>query len=249
MAKQLYDYWFVQFDFPNEEGKPYKSNGGAMKYSSELNREIPENWEISTLDELGSFRNGINYSKDEIGDKTYRIVNVRNISSSSLFLDTIDLDEICLISKSADRYQVGEQDILIARSGTPGATRIIQSTQEYVIFCGFIICFSVNASNQKCLLTYLLKDLETVTKEQSNGSILSNISQDVLKKLLAVVPPSNILESFNSKVLPIWNKIDQTISEINSLKKQRDELLPLLMSGQVSVTPLNSDLSVKPGLK
>ena len=242
LAKQLYDYWFVQFDFPDEKGKPYKSSGGKMVWNEKLKREIPDGWQVLTFETLGSFKNGINYSKDEIGNFDYRIVNVRNISSSSLFIDAEDLDEICLNSLSADNYLVGENDVLIARSGTPGATRILQSGVDAVIYCGFIICFSVKDQMFKPLLTYQLKDLERVTKDQSNGSILSNISQDVLKKLQAIVPSTEVLHKFNSQIYSIWHKLDKTLVETSHLIKQRNELLPLLMNGQVS---LNSDLSAK----
>lgn len=93
MAKQLYDYWFVQFDFPDENGRPYKASGGNMVWNDKLKREIPKNWNILQLDKLCSFRNGINYAKDEIG-KPFPIVNVRNISSSTILLDGEDFDVI-----------------------------------------------------------------------------------------------------------------------------------------------------------
>ena len=93
MAKQLYDYWFVQFDFPNEEGKPYKSSGGAMVWNDKLKREIPSCFEVVNMGNLCDFRNGINYSKDETGNN-YQIVNVRNISSSRILLDGEDFDVI-----------------------------------------------------------------------------------------------------------------------------------------------------------
>ena len=211
-----------------------------MVWNEKLKREIPEGCNVLSLESLGTFKNGINYSKDEIGNFDYKIVNVRNISSSSLFIDTQDLDKICLKSETADNYLVGKKDILIARSGTPGATRILQDGVDYVIYCGFIICFSVNDNGLKPLITYQLKDLERITKGQSNGSILSNISQDVLKKLNAIVPSVEILQIFNQQIESIWGKLDKTLNETSNLIKQRDELLPLLMNGQVS---LNSDLS------
>ena len=211
-----------------------------MVWNEVLKREIPKGWQVLSLETLGSFKNGINYSKDEVGNFDYRIVNVRNISSSSLFIDTEDLDEICLKSESADNYLVDKNDILIARSGTPGATRILQNEVKSVIYCGFIICYSVKDQTLKPLLTYQLKDLERITKVHSNGSILSNISQDVLKKLQAVVPSIGVLQNFNSHIFSIWHKLEKTLVETSNLVKQRDELLPLLMNGQVS---LNSDLS------
>ena len=112
MAKQLYDYWFVQFDFPNEEGKPYKSSGGAMIWNEKLKREIPSCFEVDNMGNLCNFRNGINYSKDEIGND-YQIVNVRNISSSRILLDGEDFDVITVPTSKAENY-VREFGIRIA---------------------------------------------------------------------------------------------------------------------------------------
>ena len=121
MAKQLYDYWFVQFDFPNEEGKPYKSSGGAMVWNDKLKREIPSCFEVVNMGDLCNFKNGINYSKDEIGND-YQIVNVRNISSSRILLDGEDFDVITVPTSKAENYVLKPDDIIIARSGCPGST-------------------------------------------------------------------------------------------------------------------------------
>ena len=103
MAKQLYDYWFVQFDFPDENGKPYKSSGGKMVWNEKLKREIPEDWKVAQLGNICSFRNGINYAKDEIGEP-YAIVNVRNISATSILLDGEDFDVITIPLSKATNY-------------------------------------------------------------------------------------------------------------------------------------------------
>ena len=126
MAKQLYDYWFVQFDFPNEEGKPYKSSGGAMVWNEKLKREIPSCFEVVNMGKLCDFRNGINYSKDETGND-YQIVNVRNISSSRILLDGEDFDVITVPTSKAENYVLKPDDIIIARSGCPGSTRLLLS--------------------------------------------------------------------------------------------------------------------------
>ena len=123
MAKTIYNYWFVQFDFPNEEGKPYKASGGEMEYNEELKREIPKGWEVKQLEKFGEFKNGINYEGDIVGDKVVRIVNVRDISNSTYFILKGELDKISLPEKDSSKYLVHKNDILIARSGTPGATR------------------------------------------------------------------------------------------------------------------------------
>ena len=129
MAKQLYDYWFVQFDFPDENGRPYKSSGGEMVWNDKLKREIPKNWGVFQLDKLCSFRHGINYAKDEIGEP-FPIVNVRNISSSTILLDGEDFDVITVPVKKAENYILTDKDIIIARSGCPGSTRLLQNSQK-----------------------------------------------------------------------------------------------------------------------
>jgi type I restriction enzyme S subunit len=91
MAKTLYDYWFVQFDFPDKKGKPYKTSGGKMVWNEELKREIPEGWEVKRIEDFGEFKNGINYDPSLEGDTDAKIINVRNISSSNLFVSQYDL--------------------------------------------------------------------------------------------------------------------------------------------------------------
>ena len=209
-----------------------------MAWNDKLKRIIPEGWELHSLSELGSFKNGINYSKEEMGDKDYKIVNVRNISSSSIFIDNSDLDVLTLKKSNGDNYLVTNSDILIARSGVPGATRLLQDNEDNVVYCGFIICFSVHDINDKQFLFFSLKQLESVTKTQSNGSILSNISQEVLKQLYVVMPDPAVQDRFNENISSIFSLIQNRQREIEKLTKQRDELLPLLMNGQ-----LNSDLS------
>ena len=237
MARQLYDYWFVQFDFPNKEGKPYKSSGGKMVYNPILKREIPEGWEMKKLGELCYFSNGINYDKTIEGDTNYKIVNVRNISSSSMLIDSEDLDSICLPSKQAKNYLIEKNAILIARSGVPGATRIVEDVLD-CIYCGFIIKCLPHNQLLRLYLTFLLKQFEGTTLTQTGGSILKNVSQETLKSICIVVPSEEILKTFDTQIQTIIDTMNLQINQIASLIKQRDELLPLLMNGQV-----NFDLS------
>lgn len=234
MAKQLYDYWFVQFDFPDENGKPYKSSGGKMVWNEKLKREIPEGWEVKKMEELLVFSNGINYDKNIEGDKQYRIINVRNITSSSIFINKETLDVINLPSKQADNYLVGEDDIIIARSGTPGSTRLIMSPSG-IIYCGFIIKGTPKEKDNKYILMYYLKQLEGTQATKTGGSILQNVSQDTLKSLLIIVPPKDIVVSFNNHEKELFNGINACVESTNYLTNLRDSLLPMLMNGQVTI--------------
>ena len=236
MAKQLYDYWFVQFDFPNEEGKPYKSSGGDMVWNEKLKREIPSCFEVVNMGILCDFRNGINYSKDETGND-YQIVNVRNISSSRILLDGEDFDVITVPTSKAENYVLKPNDIIIARSGCPGSTRLLLSSAN-TLFCGFIICCSPNDSSMRNYLVYCLKQLEGTNATTSGGSILQNVSQDTLKGLNVIIPEKQIIDKFNKTIELIFARMLNCLKESKALTKQRNELLPLLMNGQASV---NSD--------
>lgn len=235
MAKTLYDYWFTQFDFPNAEGKPYRSSGGEMVWNDQLKREIPKGWKTKRLSDICSFRNGINYEKGCAGNRIYKIANVRNITASSLFMDVSDFDEISLPSEQADRYAIKRNDIIIARSGTPGATRLILKPADNVIFCGFIICCTPENSNHRMLLAHFLKQLEGTSATKTGGSILQNVSQDTLKSLCVAIPNDEVINSFNEKLVPMIEMIQHAIDENSELTKLRDWLLPMLMNGQIVV--------------
>lgn len=235
LAKTIYNYWFVQFDFPNEKGKPYKTSGGEMEWNEELKRWVPEGWEAKPLDEFGEFKNGINYEGDVVGDKIVRIVNVRDISDSTYFIMKDNLDEISLPQRDSSKYLVHENDILIARSGTPGATRLIHKDIVDVIYCGFIIRFNVSEERMKKYLFFNLKRIEDSLTTMSAGTILKNVSQDTLKELYIAKPYDDTIKCFNEKMNPIFESIYTNSKQNQELIKLRDFLLPMLMNGQVKV--------------
>ena len=253
MAKLLYDYWFVHFDFPmtaaqaaalgkpHLTGHPYLASGGKMIYNETLKREIPEGWEARKLNEVGTFKNGINYSPQDVGDTMAHIINVRNMSSSSFFLETSSLDEILLIGKSVKNYLVTEKSVLIARSGIPGATRLIQNQKDNTIYCGFIICFEPYLLKDRNLVFFYMKMIEKAMTNNSAGTVLKNVSQDTLKALCIPFPGNNggddTLEKFNTIIEPIFNELGTLHQQNQELTQLRDWLLPMLMNGQVTVGP------------
>ncbi len=233
MAKTIYDYWFLQFEFPNEDGKPYKSSDGKIVWSEELKREIPEGWKVKRIDDFGKLNNGINYNKNEVGDKSYKIVNVRNISETSLLLSKTKMDDIVLTARTADNYLLKENDILIARSGIPGAVRILNNDIENTIYCGFIICLRLASDLYRRYLVYKLKDYENTTATTSGGTIMQNVSQGTLKSIKFAVPEKRYILKFNEKIDSIWSNMQNNEKENQALVSLRNFLLPLLMNGQV----------------
>lgn len=235
MAKILYDYWFVQFDFPDQNGKPYKSSGGKMVYHPELKREIPEGWGVEKLGELAQFKNGINYEKTSSGSEKVKIINVRNISSSTIFINQTDLDEIFLENDKSTNFIVNEGMILITRSGIPGATRLVSELEAKTVYSGFIIASEVNDLIYKNLIYYYLKNVEEVLKNQSAGTIMKNISQSVLTDMAVSLPPQNVLLKFNSIIDDLLEQMKNVQRQNQELTQLRDWLLPMLMNGQVKV--------------
>lgn len=235
MAKLLYDYWFVQFDFPDENGKPYKSSGGKMVWNEELKREIPDGWEVNSLSEICDLSNGINYDKNEPGNKEYKIVNVRNITASSLLLNEEDFDRITLKSSLGDKYLIHDNDILIARSGTPGAIRLLEKVNDNTIYCGFIIRCSLYDKALRNYICYYLKMFEGTNATKTGGSILQNVSQETLNMIKIPMPKSDLIASFNKSTAPIIKNMQNSINENQELASLRDFLLPMLMNGQVKV--------------
>ena len=235
MAKTLYDYWFVQFDFPDENGKPYKSSGGKMVYNDQLKREIPEGWGVERLGELCEFRNGINYEKSETGDTLSKIVNVRNISNSITFVTTHDLDSIALDRKRIESYLVTERTILIARSGIPGSTRIVSDIPPNTIYSGFIIGATVTNMDLFYYVFYHLKNIELLMSNQSAGTIMKNISQTTLSEICIAIPNEEIQKKFSNRVSSLLDVIENNLKQNQDLTQLRDWLLPMLMNGQVRV--------------
>ena len=235
LAKTIYDYWFVQFDFPDENGKPYKTSGGKMVYNDILKREIPEGWEVKKLGDVAQFKNGINYEKTSSGSEKVKIINVRNISSSTIFINQTDLDEIFLENDRSTNFLVNDKMILITRSGIPGATRLVSVLEAKTVYSGFIIASEVNDLIFKNLIFYYLKNIEEVLKNQSAGTIMKNISQSVLTEMRISFPPQNVLLKFNTIIHNLLEQMKNVQKQNQELQSLRDWLLPMLMNGQISV--------------
>ena len=231
----LYDYWFTQFNFPGDDGRPYKATNGLMVWNEKINQIIPADWQVKPLGAICSFRNGINYDKNVEGNTVYKIINVRNISSSTLFLDESNFDMICLPQQQGDKYRVSNDSIIIARSGIPGTTRILYNPSSNIIFCGFIICCTPYDNTLQNYLTLYLRQFEGSSATQTGGSILKNVSQETLKNLLVPIPQQSLLSKFNDSVSRIYNLINGNIKENVQLTTLRDWLLPMLMNGQAII--------------
>ena len=244
MARQLYDYWFVQFDFPDENGKPYKSSGGKMGWDEKLKRDIPEDWKSNKISEIAKTYSGgtpTSSNKDYYDSKDVPWINSGELNESFITATDNYISEFGLNNSSAKIYPANS--ILVALYGaTAGKVSFLSfeaSSNQAV--CGVI-------PNHANLTEYLYIALSSLCKyyiSLSTGSARDNISQATVKDTLLLFPNNKILGEFHILASKIFDKIINCQLEILNLTKQRDELLPLMMSSQVSVMPseVNCDLS------
>ena len=232
MAKQLYDYWFVQFDFPNEEGKPYKSSGGAMVWNEKLKREIPQGWNNGVLSDvanimMGQSPDGSSYNEDGEGMIFYQ-------GSTDFGLRFPDIRQYTTLPS---RY-ANKGDILMSVRAPVGALNI--ANNDCCIGRGLSALSSKIGSMTH--LYYLMNDFRLKFEGMNSaGTTFGSITKNELFSLPVIIPTKSVFSEFEQVCEPIFYKQMIIGEEINALTKQRDELLPLLMNGQASV---NYHLSV-----
>ena len=236
MAKQLYDYWFVQFDFPNEEGKPYKSSGGAMVWNEKLKRKIPKGWHCGTLLDIAEYTNGLACQKYRpTDDNKLPVIKIKEMH------DGLSVDTEWVKADIPDDVKVFDGDVLFSWSaslevmlwayGNGGLNQHI---------------FKVTSKNgyPRSFYFYQLVHYIGVFKQMAEArkTTMGHITQDHLRQSTIVLPPDvDIANKLEEKLCPIFDAIVKNSQEIMTLTKQRDELLPLLMNGQATV---NYHLSV-----
>ena len=239
MAKQLYDYWFVQFDFPNEDGKPYKSSGGAMVWNEELKREIPQGWSNMSIGDYAPCKSGYAFKSKDFGGKGLPVIKIGNIQENYT-LDMTDSQCIDLFNKTlflAKRY-----DLVIAMTGaTIGKFAISQSNYWVNQRVGRFDLGDRPLSRLGFLFNSLKQEyFREQVFQIACGCAQPNISAEQIDSISILKPNDVILNQFNKLCEPLLELQSENYLQIEELTKQRDELLPLLMNGQVSV---NSDLS------
>ena len=247
MAKQLYDYWFVQFDFPNEEGKPYKSSGGAMVWNEKLKREIPQGWSDCVLgDYIGRITNGLNPRKNFVlGSGNNYYVTIRSLVGTTIDWNNCDRCDDEALSKINSRSQLQIGDIIFSAIGTIGRTYYIleEPTNWNISETSFTLRAKENVPNDFFYGMLRSNEIQIKADKAAMGSTLRCLVMDSLCSLQYIKIPSYMMKLFAAKVSPLYRQIHRNNKEIAELTKQRDELLPLLMNGQASVNYHLSSLS------
>ena len=230
MAKQLYDYWFVQFDFPNEEGKPYKSSGGAMVWNEKLKREIPQGWHCGTLLDIAEYTNGLACQKYRPTDNNklpvIKIKEMHNgLSADTEWVKADIPDDVKVLNGDVLFSWSASLEVMLWAYGNGGLNQHI---------------FKVTSKNgyPRSFYFYQLIHYVGVFKQMAEArkTTMGHITQDHLRQSTIALPPNvEIANKLEEKLCPIFGEIVKNNQEIMTLTKQRDELLPLLMNGQASV--------------
>jgi len=240
MAKMLYDYWFVQFDFPNEKGKPYKTNGGKMVWNEELKREIPEGWENGALGDIAELVRGVTYDASEIKSENDAGV-IPVLRATNITGNVIDLNDMVYVPKeNVSSVQVlNKFEILITMSSGSkehiGKNGFFYYDKE-VAFGAFCAKIVSKDKYRFYLYSYTQSDfMFTTIKNECLGTNINNLNGALVKGFKIVIPPKELIKSFNEKVSSVYDKIGSNLIENQKLTELRDWLLPMLMNGQVTV--------------
>ena len=225
MAKQLYDYWFVQFDFPNEEGKPYKSSGGAMVWNEKLKREIPEGWNVANVFDELSVQYGFPFSTELFTEEptSIPVVRIRDILENSV--SAYSEEEV------DEKYKLQKQDLLVGMDGN-FHMNYWNDNVSYLNQRSVRLRAKSKSTVSIMQAKYDIAPYIKAKELRAKGSTVGHLSDKDLKELFVLVCP-NI--DFRNKFDSILAEIIENRCEMIELTKQRDELLPLLMNGQASV--------------
>ena len=237
IAKTLYDYWFVQFDFPDQNGKPYKSSGGKMVYNPELKREIPEGWGVEKLGELIQLERGVTYSKSDIVDKTTKdaigVLRATNIAGN-----VMDLNDLVYLTKDKiNNKQIIKQyeTLIVMSSGSMEhlGKNAINHYEEVIGFGAF--CSKIVPKKYSNYINTFLQSSEFkgYLLKQSMGTNINNLTNSDILDCRIILPNNDILDKFENMGEKNIRLISNNYIQNQELIQLRDWLLPMLMNGQV----------------
>lgn len=241
MAQTLFKRWFIDFEFPNEEGEPYKSSGGEM-VESEMGL-IPKGWEVKLISEIIEIKDGT-HASPKPKEEGYPLITSKHISG-----DKIDFSSANLISKEDydevnKRSKVGTGDILISMIGTVGLIHLVQ--EEVIDFAiknvGLFKTSQKDDISEYLYLYLKSNEMKNYIEARLAGTTQKYISLGELRKIKFVLPSEEVINEFKNVIEKIFNKKRKNIEEIDSLIQLRDSLLPKLMSGEIRMEDIEANL-------
>jgi len=240
LAKQLYDYWFVQFDFPDENGKPYKSSGGNMAWNEKLKRDIPSSWAVKTIDDVVEVYNGATPSTADEENYGGDVVWITPKDLSNQQQKFIYQGERNISNKgyeSCSTHLLPSNTVLMSSRAPIGLLAIAKT--ELCTNQGFKSLVPKNDNEATYLYYYIQAHIKQI-EQLGTGTTFKEVSREDILKFPILKPNDELLDTWEERISAINDKQLEIQKENENLTKQRDELLPLLMNNQVS---LNYDLA------
>ena len=225
MAKILYDYWFVQFDFPDQNGKPYKSSGGKMVYNPKLKREIPEGWRVSNLFVVAEVQYGYPFSTDYFNStgEGVPVIRIRDILENDI--TNYSTEEV------EDKYKINVGDVLI---GMDGNFHMNYWIKEDCYLNQRVV--KVNSDKlPNMVLKYQIEPFIKLREKSVSRTTVGHLSDKDLKAINVILPKEKYLSPILEKFESILKNIIINQQQNQELTQLRDWLLPMLMNGQVKV--------------
>jgi type I restriction enzyme S subunit len=245
MAKTLYDYWFVQFDFPDANNNPYKTSGGKMVWNEELKREIPESWEVGTLNSIGDIIGGSTPSKaiesNFCNGEGTPWITPKDLSNNKgkKFITRGEYDVTELGLKEASLKIMPKGTVLLSSRAPIGYLAIARN--NVTTNQGFKSFVPKNGFSSEYVFHTIQNHIPEI-EANSSGSTFKEVSTSTLRTIKTILPANSVLSSFYDKIKPIFKKQDCLELENQELASLRDWLLPMLMNGQVSVGEVEEEL-------
>ncbi|HZJ99985.1 MAG TPA: restriction endonuclease subunit S [Tissierellaceae bacterium] len=239
MAQEIFKHWFVDFEFPNEDGEPYKSSGGEM-IESELGL-IPKGWIFSTITDICEVRDGT-HDSPKASKEGFRLITSKHLQDNYIDFDSAKYISEADYNKVNERSKVDRYDILITMIGTVGNIYLVQDENiEFAIKNIGLFKTSTNLNYFEYIYLLLKSDeMRQHINQRLAGSTQKYISLTELRKIPIVIPTEDILSEFKKISNSMLTKIYINEKENDRLRSISDTLLPKLMSGQIRV-PLNND--------
>lgn len=244
MAKQLYDYWFVQFDFPDANGRPYKSSGGKMVWNETLKREIPEGWEVKNLGSLFSSNRGISYNTAAISGGGIPMINLASFNidgeykNSGLKTYNAEYTEDKLI-KPFDLVMCNTQQTAIdfSKDIIGKAFLVPDIFDSPVVSSHHVTTIKPHYDNHKFFLKYLFNTyyFHAYAASCSSGTNILGLDFSGIERYLSEIPEKRIIDLFAEIITEIKGKESILIKENDCLSIVKSTFLPLFVSGQVTI--------------
>lgn len=237
MAKTLYDYWFVQFDFPDENGKPYRTSGGEMVWNEQLKREIPKGWTVGKIGQLGSIVSGgtpTTTCADYYCDNGFAWITPNDLSGNDekMFVGHGERDVTQAGIDSSSAVLMPKHSVLLSTRAPIGYLAI--SGNEVSTNQGFKSIIP-DAGYHEYYIYYLLKRNIPAISRQGVGTTFKEVSKETLSDFRLLLPPKPIANEFANTVSSLCENRCVLEKENEELTKLRDWLLPMLMNGQARV--------------